>query len=96
MNALATILYNELEIYTFNITATSPRGKSVDLSCCSLQEAGALLKDSRFAALFENPDFEVDTESTEFRLLNPVVTKLDKGKKRKARDLEEEDKDKVS
>ena len=62
----------------------------------SLQEAGALLKDSRFAALFENPDFEVDTESTEFRLLNPVVTKLDKGKKRKARDLEEEDKDKVS
>ncbi|GAA6063638.1 hypothetical protein JCM10212_002599 [Sporobolomyces blumeae] len=31
----------------------------------------SLLKDDRFGALFENPDFEIDEESREFQLLNP-------------------------
>ncbi|KAH9171073.1 WD40-repeat-containing domain protein [Lactarius sanguifluus] len=31
----------------------------------------SLLSDSRFAALFEDPDFQVDEESREFALLNP-------------------------
>lgn len=30
-----------------------------------------LLKDERFGAIFENPDFEIDEESREFQLLNP-------------------------
>ncbi|KAG0237303.1 hypothetical protein BGW42_001223 [Actinomortierella wolfii] len=30
------------------------------------------LKDERFADLFTNPDFEVDEETTEYKLLNPV------------------------
>lgn len=37
-----------------------------------------LLKDSRFSRMFENPDFQVDTESEEYRLLNPLVSRLDK------------------
>ena len=50
----------------------------------SLQKAAAnLLKDDRFSAMFKNPDFEVDTESQEYRLLNPVISKLDKDKKKK-------------
>lgn len=40
-----------------------------------------LLKDSRFSAMFSNPDFQIDTESPEYKLLNPVVTKLEKAKK---------------
>ena len=31
----------------------------------------SLLKDDRFGAIFENPDFEIDEESREFQLLNP-------------------------
>lgn len=34
-------------------------------------EVGSLLSDPRFAEVFENPDFEVDTTSREFGLLNP-------------------------
>ncbi|XP_074650381.1 nucleolar protein 10-like [Tubulanus polymorphus] len=47
------------------------------------QAASNLLKDSRFTAMFENPDFEVDTESAEYKLLNPVVSKIDKQKQKK-------------
>lgn len=37
-----------------------------------------LLDDSRFKAMFENPDFEVDPSSEEFRLLKPVVSNFEK------------------
>lgn len=33
-----------------------------------------------FQALFENPDFEVDNTAEEYRLLNPVLSRLDKSK----------------
>ncbi|XP_059049775.1 nucleolar protein 10 isoform X2 [Achroia grisella] len=39
-----------------------------------------LLKDDRFKALFENPEFEVDKEAEEYRLLNPVMSKFTKNK----------------
>jgi ribosome biogenesis protein ENP2 len=42
-----------------------------------------LLDDNRFSALFENPDFEVDKQADEYRLLAPVVTRLDKSKVKK-------------
>jgi ribosome biogenesis protein ENP2 len=38
-----------------------------------------LLSDPRFAALFEDPDFEVDEESREFALLNPSAAAQRKG-----------------
>lgn len=37
----------------------------------------SLLKDDRFGALFKNPDFEIDKTAEEFRLINPVVSRLD-------------------
>ncbi|KAK4880078.1 hypothetical protein RN001_008224 [Aquatica leii] len=40
----------------------------------------SLMEDSRFKALFENPDFEIDKTTDEYRLINPVLSKLDKGK----------------
>lgn len=47
-----------------------------------------LLKDERFADMFKNPDFQIDKESEEYKLLNPVVTKLDKAKKKQQEKLE--------
>ena len=47
-----------------------------------------LLKDDRFSEIFKNPDFQIDKESEEYKLLNPVVSKLDKAKKKKQQKLE--------
>lgn len=39
--------------------------------------------------MFENPDFQVDEQSEEFRLLNPLVSKISEKRKRKLKVLEE-------
>nr|CAB3264392.1 nucleolar protein 10 [Phallusia mammillata] len=39
------------------------------------REAASLLDDPRFKSMFEDSSFQVDQESEEFRLLNPVVSK---------------------
>lgn len=44
--------------------------------------ATSLLSDDRFKGLFENPDFEVDKNTDEYRLLNPVLSRLDNEKKK--------------
>uniref|UniRef100_T1JGF9 NUC153 domain-containing protein n=1 Tax=Strigamia maritima TaxID=126957 RepID=T1JGF9_STRMM len=36
-------------------------------------DASAIMQDDRFASLFTDPDFQVDEESDEFRLLNPLI-----------------------
>ncbi|KAL1491428.1 hypothetical protein ABEB36_012028 [Hypothenemus hampei] len=46
------------------------------------KDTSNLLQDSRFKALFENPDFEVDKNAEEYRLLNPVLSRLDKSRKK--------------
>ena len=43
----------------------------------------SILKDDRFSAMFTNPDFEIDPESEEFRLINPVMSKLDKARQKR-------------
>ncbi|RUS69583.1 hypothetical protein EGW08_022653 [Elysia chlorotica] len=43
----------------------------------------SLLKDDRFSAIFSNPDFEIDPESEEYRLINPVMSKLDKARQKR-------------
>jgi len=47
------------------------------------QTSSTLLKDQRFKALFNNPDFQVDKDSEEYTLLNPVISQLDKSKTKK-------------
>ena len=37
-----------------------------------------LLEDERFSSLFNNPDFEVDQESEQYKLINPTVKKHEK------------------
>ncbi|KAK6989829.1 nucleolar protein 10 [Biomphalaria glabrata] len=43
----------------------------------------SILKDDRFAAMFNNPDFQIDPESEEYRLINPVMSKLDKARRKR-------------
>ncbi|XP_026673737.1 nucleolar protein 10 isoform X1 [Ceratina calcarata] len=45
--------------------------------------SGSLLTDDRFKQLFTNPDFQVDTNSQEYSLLNPVISQLSKSKAKK-------------
>lgn len=44
--------------------------------------SNSLLNDDRFKELFENPSFEIDKNADEYRLLNPVLSRLDKTKKK--------------
>uniref|UniRef100_A0A3B4XM46 Nucleolar protein 10 n=1 Tax=Seriola lalandi dorsalis TaxID=1841481 RepID=A0A3B4XM46_SERLL len=44
-----------------------------------------ILGDDRFKMMFENPDYQVDEQSEEFRLLNPIVSKVGQKRKKKLR-----------
>jgi len=46
------------------------------------KNAGDLLEDDRFGALFKDDRFEVDKDDETYRLINPVVSKLGKDKKK--------------
>ncbi|KAM6459784.1 nucleolar protein 10 isoform 2-T2 [Liasis olivaceus] len=48
----------------------------------------SILSDDRFKIMFENPDFQVDEQSEEFRLLNPLVSKISEKRKKKLKMLE--------
>lgn len=41
------------------------------------------LEDKRFAELFTDPNYQIDPSSEEFKLLNPVVQKVNEKKLRK-------------
>lgn len=63
------------------------------------QASSSLMKDDRFKALFSNPDFQIDKNSEEYALLNPVISQLDKNKAKKLKqqlEQEEETHDKLS
>ena len=40
----------------------------------------SILKDDRFSAMFNNPDFQIDKESEEYRLITPTMSHLDKAR----------------
>ncbi|XP_072221453.1 nucleolar protein 10 isoform X2 [Leuresthes tenuis] len=45
----------------------------------------SILGDDRFKVMFENPEYQVDEQSEEFRLLNPIVSKVGQKRKKKLR-----------
>ncbi|KAG7169607.1 Nucleolar protein 10-like [Homarus americanus] len=53
--------------------------------------AQALLTDDRFGDLFASSDFQIDKDTTEFKLLNPVLSRMDKKKKKQKLQEEEEE-----
>ncbi|PIO36610.1 hypothetical protein AB205_0119300 [Aquarana catesbeiana] len=48
-----------------------------------------ILNDDRFKAMFEDPAFQVDEKSEEFRLLNPLVSKISQKRKKKLKEMAE-------
>ena len=73
----------------------------------AVKQKPSLLSDARFAALFEDPEFEVDEESREYALLNPSSVAQKKGRMPEAKgkgwgpgktavEDEEDESDKVS
>ncbi|GAU95273.1 hypothetical protein RvY_06919 [Ramazzottius varieornatus] len=52
---------------------------------------GNPLEDARFGDLFKNPAFEIDPTTEEYRLINPLVSKIEKRRKAKESHAEEED-----
>ncbi|XP_078069267.1 nucleolar protein 10 [Mustelus asterias] len=48
-----------------------------------------ILRDERFKVMFENPNFQVDEASEEFRLINPIVSKASEKRKKKLKQLQE-------
>uniref|UniRef100_A0A8C7H7J5 Nucleolar protein 10 n=1 Tax=Oncorhynchus kisutch TaxID=8019 RepID=A0A8C7H7J5_ONCKI len=51
----------------------------------------SILSDERFQVMFENPDYQVEEQSEEFRLLNPIVSKVGQKRRKKLRLLAEAD-----
>uniref|UniRef100_A0AAZ3QBT2 Nucleolar protein 10 n=1 Tax=Oncorhynchus tshawytscha TaxID=74940 RepID=A0AAZ3QBT2_ONCTS len=45
----------------------------------------SILSDERFQVMFENPDYQVEEQSEEFRLLNPIVSKVGQKRRKKLR-----------
>ncbi|XP_012678932.2 nucleolar protein 10 [Clupea harengus] len=43
----------------------------------------SILSDDRFKVMFENPEYQVDEQSEEYRLLNPLVSKVSQKRKKK-------------
>lgn len=52
--------------------------KDLALKFMNDKSKSEILSDDRFRSLFNNPDFQIDKNSEEFRLLNPVLSKFDK------------------
>lgn len=49
------------------------------------QTLPSILGDDRFKVMFENPEYQVDEQSEEFRLLNPIVSKVGQKRRKKLR-----------
>uniref|UniRef100_A0A672HS66 Nucleolar protein 10 n=1 Tax=Salarias fasciatus TaxID=181472 RepID=A0A672HS66_SALFA len=51
----------------------------------------SLLGDDRFKVMFENPDYQVDEQSEDFRLLNPIISRVGQKRKKKLRLLAQQE-----
>ena len=41
------------------------------------------MKDDRFSKLFADSEFQIDQESEEYKLINPLVSKIEKDRRKK-------------
>lgn len=80
---LFTNLYGWFWPYTSLISHYSSLPPPPSPPCLYLQAVPSILGDDRFKVMFENPDYQVDEQSEEFRLLNPIVSKVGQKRKKK-------------
>ncbi|XP_030632379.1 nucleolar protein 10 isoform X2 [Chanos chanos] len=50
-----------------------------------------ILHDDRFKVMFENPDYQVDEQSEEYRLLNPIVSKVSQKRRKQLQQLAQQE-----
>lgn len=62
--------------------------KLMDPSAKTKKSTTSLLSDDRFKDLFDNPEFEVDKNAMEYKMLTPVLSRLDKSKIKKLKQQE--------
>ncbi|KAK6639948.1 hypothetical protein RUM43_008225 [Polyplax serrata] len=51
------------------------------------KKQSSLLQDERFSGLFKNPEFEIDETAEEYRLVHPVLSRMEKKKKKEREKL---------
>ncbi len=54
-----------------------------DIKSSKMPATSNALDDKRFSALFDNPDYEIDEDSEQFKLLHPVLSKHEKDRRQK-------------
>lgn len=70
-----------LDVPPAKLTSEQPSSLSTE----NPQALPSILGDDRFKMMFENPDYQVDEQSEEFRLINPIVSKVGQKRKKKLR-----------
>ena len=88
-------LFERLQIEENEDEAEEPRKRSKKKKAREAM-AASLLKDERFKGMFEDENFEIDTEEDAFRLINPVVAKMKEAKAAKNKKTTESDEDSES
>ncbi|XP_062591859.1 nucleolar protein 10-like [Saccostrea cucullata] len=63
--------------------------KEIGTNKKKVKETTSLLEDDRFSAMFSNPEFQINVNSEEYKLVNPVVSKLDKVRRKKQAKMEQ-------
>lgn len=63
--------------------------KEIGTNKKKVKETTTLLEDDRFSAMFSNPEFQINVNSDEYKLVNPVVSKLDKVRRKKQAKMEQ-------
>lgn len=61
--------------------------KDLALKLMNDPKKSSLLEDDRFSTLFKNPDFQIDKNTEEYRLIYPVLSKMEKDKKKEREKL---------
>ncbi|KAL0170672.1 hypothetical protein M9458_035268, partial [Cirrhinus mrigala] len=64
---------------------------NVGIVSFTIEAVANLLTDDRFKVMFENPDYQVDERSEEFRLLNPIVSKVGEKRRKQLSQLVEQE-----
>eukprot|EP00794_Sanderia_malayensis_P020301 gene20301-22290_t len=78
------IMAEKLPKVNKQLAAKFIENEDTDMEYQRKKKSTNVLQDERFSALFENPDFEIDEESEQYKLMHPVLSKFDVERKNSA------------